>query len=289
MWWLALGLARANYYIPGQSIVIQWGQTRTASTAQHHILCAMANMRNVEAGMKMPRCEFLHDASTLTNGVFKVHSWRSIDAYVQASNNVMVFQSLSRFDKEAEKSLELASSKKVLHSQVYKKMTECPLSTVADYIRYFNLTDVNIQKLKVEFKLWDVTRLCCGAAQALENRLRLHGCPPLFEWYSEQNAFCAMYNLTAVDELVSKLRVLLTRAHDHDRFKDIWDVPMPKRMPASCNDLNDKVRQGHDMAQGYFTNCLDYVSSHSVASSITKEEIRNYACRNKFRGYEDCG
>lgn len=266
-------------YIPGESIVIQWGPTRTASTAQMHVLCAMANVRNLQAGVKPPHCSFFHNATGFSNGVFKVHYWSLVEKYVQQHDEVMVFQSLPRTEKEAQKNLDLAPAKHVLYSQVFRQMTQCPLSTLVDYIGYFNLTEAMVKQLEVEFRFWDVTRLCCGSAQALENRLRLHGCPPLFEWFREENAFCDMYNLTAVDMYVTKLRNLLSKAYDpRDDFANLLDLP--GNVQNGCDVQNDKVRKGKDMA-GDFTTCVAYVQK-TAGPSIGTAGVQAYACRNNF-------
>ena len=254
-------------YVPGKSVIVQWGKARTATTAQWSILCFMARLRNFKAGVDPPLCDLVSKneaAETLEHGVYKTHYFENVENALSKVDPslVMIFETSDRGDSQVRK------NRKVLYLQDYEQMQRCPLGTVRDYAAAFNLTKDEEMRSRAHFKFYDIYRLCCGDQAAISWRLRLHGCPPVFAFYDDRQPNCELYDLKAVEA-----RWKESENFDSPAFNDLH---FPPSFQSTCAKENDDVSRGKEFADHKFTNCLDLARKWVK----DKDVIRAYKCRN---------
>ena len=268
---IPLVVAAGKVYVPGKSVIIQYGKARTATTAQWSILCFLARIKNYNAGVPPPGCDLIAKtdvlgATPLATGVYKTHYYENVEAALGVTDDVMVFETLPRDGGDDIKNH--AAERHVLYLQEFNQMQTCPLSTVHDYAATFNLTIDEEMRARAHFRYWDVHRLCCGDQAAVAYRMHLHGCPPVYKWYDDKQPNCEMYDLAAVEA-----RLVESENFDSPVYADL---NVRRDVKSKCDLQNDEVRNGAEFSGHRFTTCLD-LARKWIRDPI---ELSNYKCLN---------
>ena len=268
-------------YVPGKTVVIQYGAMRTATTLQTQIVRTLASLQCVQAGMPPPEYFYVEDvqdvpASGFVPGaVYKTHSLGVIEALNASRIDALRFTT-SRDGAPPR------DADRYAYVQNYAYATRCASGIVVDYLQFFNLTTFNAELAAKKLKMWDVARLCCGKQSSLQNRLRLHGCPPLRMWFDEHTPDCEMYDLDAVSRFASFATV--KRARDAP-----YQSPFDQAGAASesvCKRENGRVRAGAVSHPSVDRLTLTSSSTGHVSRRLLRvmPRSREALCRTRVRG-----
>uniref|UniRef100_A0A7S3K1Q8 Uncharacterized protein n=1 Tax=Aureoumbra lagunensis TaxID=44058 RepID=A0A7S3K1Q8_9STRA len=239
-----------NQYIPGKTLVIEYGQPRTATTLQYTIAKHMALLKNHELGIQTPSFGFksrIHFTDLKVNNIWKTHRLEFSSLVNQTNISVLLLTTTHLFG--------------AAYIQLMEEVEQDPTSVVDDrtYIRF-----------------WDLLRLCCGTQQSISHRLYLHGCPPLRPWFSVRSPHCEIYNLTAVEEIA----YFAENAFGDRPFVNpftIEDHRGDERI-GSCAKVEKKIIDGIDFNGRRFNN-----DCPGLVKKWASREYHDYICRY---GYE---
>ena len=204
------------------NLIIQYGETRTASTLQFQTLCAVALVLN-EADPSRVDCAFKSrdDVDTDPNGfvsnpnglrVVKTHTVPSAgfpkDAWLFTSE---IDHEVSFDDpwQDAAKRMSQKLGHDVKYTQVLSRLTGRGSGIATEYKAIFGLSDPQVEEVVTYLRYWDVLRMCCGAqmndgyrAELISN-LR----PNSSETSQSEYPACDMYRIQAVERQAVQTRV----------------------------------------------------------------------------------
>ena len=195
------------------SLIIQYGEPRTASTLQFQTLCAIALVLN-EADPSKVNCSFLArgeeglltDEAANPNGlrVVKTHHMPSEgfpkDAWLFASE----IDDAVSFDDPWQYATQQMSQKldhEVKYAQVLSRLTGRGSGIATEYKSFFGLTDPQVQEVVTYLRYWDVLRMCCGAQMKDGYRAELISKlkPNTSETLGSESPACDIYRIQAVE------------------------------------------------------------------------------------------
>lgn len=132
-------------YIPGKTIIVQFGQPRTATTLQHFIVHSMARIKNMEMNVAPPPGSFLGKKDTWkleANTVYKTHEMELLDRALDETDAPLLLFSTSGGSNEHYDLTLYKNLKHIAHVQNVEEVRECATAVIADYVGIFNLTQV---------------------------------------------------------------------------------------------------------------------------------------------------
>ena len=192
-----------NVWRPGQPI-FQFSRPRTASTFQAMLLCLIVKLKSPDRA----RCVFRSDA----NLRFMAQPYEVVKTHVAP-----ILQNESRIAPDRRRGMErdflvFTSIDHVLGSvwpgaayeQLYEAFASAPLREVDAYVPIFGLSRVEASAIRSYLRYWMILRQCCGLQQSHAHRMQLLGCEPDVSVDSPEFPGCEMYNLTAVEVLLSQ-------------------------------------------------------------------------------------
>ena len=201
------------------NLIIQYGESRTASTLQFQTLCAIALVLN-EADPARVDCSFkgLDDLDTDEAAnpsglrVWKTHNVPSEgfpkDAWLFTSE---IDDEVS-FDDPWQDAAHRMSQKldhEVKYAQVLSRLTGRGSGIATEYKPFFGLSDPQVEEVVTYLRYWDVLRMCCGAqmndgyrAELISN-LR----PNSSETSQSEYPACDMYRIQAVESQAVQTQV----------------------------------------------------------------------------------
>ena len=279
---LARGEGEELVYVPGSTVVVQYGEMSTASTVQFRMVSKMARLKNGEAGARLGPSSFI-DANVegdLAPGVYEVHHLKYLRKLLNNETaDVVFFVAVFGDDDYAKMSLGL-KDQRIAYVQRNDDIS------ISDYRAFFRLSALQEALVTAHLRFWNVYRQCCGPQQSLENRLRLHKCPPLKEWYDPSDPHCDIYNLTLIEDLtVFSWDADETNTNEQPFQDPLQKIENDKRLNSKddtgvlgrCHREQQKIIDGHDFGNTLFTTCSDLV--HKWADP---NEAQAYDCRNKY-------
>jgi len=236
------------------TIVVQYGYPRSASTLQWETLCTLVTVKLMSLGKgSRPSCRFLASEPTeplASFSVLKAHRPRfDLKALTKWGRRVMVFYSASRNDDKWPGAIV---------TQHFEDVSVDALGSLKKYVKIFNLTKSEENRATYYLKAWDILRLCCGGQQSLANRLRLHGCAPLRLPEDPLDPHCDYYNLTAVEE----------NHFDNDVYKYLYKKPYHGR----CQKQQDLIVQGLDLNGEHFETCAKLIQKWGTKTDSTTSQ-----------------
>ena len=204
------------------SLIIQYGEPRTASTLQFQTLCAIALVLN-EADPSRVDCVFRSrdDVDTDPNGfvsnpnglrVVKTHTVPSAgfpkDAWLFTSE---IDHEVSFDDpwQDAAKRMSQKLGHDVKYTQVLSRLTGRGSGIVTEYKAIFGLSDPQVEEVVTYLRSWDVLRMCCGAQMndAYRAELISNLRPNSSETSQSEYPACDMYRIQAVERQAVQTRV----------------------------------------------------------------------------------
>ena len=204
------------------NLIIQYGETRTASTLQFQTLCAVALVLN-EANPSRVDCSFKSrdDVDTDPNGlvsnpnglrVWKTHTVPSEGFPKEAWLFTSEIDHEVSFDDPWQDAAERMSQKlghDVKYTQVLSRLTGRGSGIATEYKAIFGLSDPQVEEVVTYLRYWDVLRMCCGAqmndgyrAELISN-LR----PNSSETAQSEYPACDMYRIQGVERQAVQTRV----------------------------------------------------------------------------------
>ena len=171
------------------SLIIQYGESRTASMLQFQTLCAIALVLN-EAEPDRVRCSFLPAGPTPpgdlaakaadlnTLHVVKTHVVPADgfpnDAWLFASEIDEAVGSDDPWQGAAQRmSGELGHE--VKYAQVMSRLAGRGSGIATEYRSFFGLSDLQLEEVVTYLRYWDILRMCCGAQMDDGYRAELGG------------------------------------------------------------------------------------------------------------------
>ena len=201
------------------NLIIQYGESRTASTLQFQTLCAIALVLN-EADPARVDCSFkgrdavYTDEAANPNGlrVWKTHNVPSEgfpkDAWLFTSE---IDDDVS-FDDPWQDAAQRMSQKldhEVKYVQVLSRLTGRGSGIATEYKPFFGLSDPQVEEVVTYLRYWDVLRMCCGAQMNDGYRAELISTlrPNSSETSQSEYPACDMYRIQAVESQAVETQV----------------------------------------------------------------------------------
>jgi len=223
--------AKADIRLP--SMIIQWGEPRTATTLQFQALCVIMTIKNpekTECAFVWPKhwkeesnvSGMISDTSSFL--VLKVHDERVMKEVrkrgLKAGRDVWLFATADNETAGSDgnfldwqpTSAQLSNRLHidVKYAQVISLLSARGHYIMEDYKAIFQLSDEQTDHMMAYIRYWDVLRQCCGKQMSEDWRSILvgsHDKPPQHDFGDSAYPSCEIYDLDAVEQDLINLPV----------------------------------------------------------------------------------
>ena len=224
----------AGIHIP--SLLVQYGEKRTATTLQYQTLCAISillrepnqpvvcNFKNTHLKLTAPPPG--EPVGMRTRYVVKSHHKGELESFVEYGSKLLndsawVFttaRNSSVKNKTAIRNLNRNGSFPVKFVQLLSDVAAQGHLYAAGYAEPFGLSADQTEHLVAYLRYWDILRRCCGSQMAHHYRDLLHSGPHTAKWLGEEEAknntvemasfgACAMYKVDVVEHMLIQTKV----------------------------------------------------------------------------------
>ena len=247
---LALTGVVAQVYVPGKTVVIQYGVPRTATSLQYAILTSLATLQCAQEGLDEPETPYVNQppkGGFVPGAIYKTHNAAVVLA-LNKTTHALVFTTSS--DAKPDAAAAELRGRQFAHVQRLADVERYASGVVADYFKFFDLTATNAAVAAKKIKTWDITRLCCSPQGSLHSRLQLHGCPPLRTWFDAMNPDCDLYDLDAAWRF-SRFATAETAIDQPYLNPFTFDAG-----PTTCTELRNRIRAGSVSVLPFLTSVV---------------------------------
>lgn len=258
----------------GRSVVVQWGEQRSASTFQWQLLCLLLRItrgpagasRACSGGLEPAADDFLASREAVPKfELVKTHS----PGHWPTNANITLFCSTGRGSAPARCRRLCAEygrggateggggACRFGYAQRYEAVAADALAEVRQYAGlsvFGGVGEADLDDVRAYLRLWVQLRRCCGTQQALSNRLRLHGCSlPTSGPGSKtgSDVQCESLNLTAIETSLAATNLVARK------------VVAPPRI-GRCAEEEAALRGGREFNGASFTTCDKLLSNAKI-------------------------
>ena len=262
-------------YEAGRTMIVQFGMPRTESNMQFRIATHMATLKNRQRGLDPPQTMFSNGLQDMgPNRVLKSHiDLKSITGRLKHTDlEVMLLMTTTGNTTVVDP--------RIAYVQHLETINTSPAIVIPNYAKLFGLTPEEAELTRAHIKFWYTYRLCCGAQQSIQNRLRLHGCPALWRWSDPMDPHCERYNLTAVEELMIISSHARASSYDDPITLEEALLPGENETFGAGVKLGDCQRDQDGIIHGRLLDASFIDCPSLVKRSASPTEYHDYLCRN---------
>ena len=207
------------------TLIVQYGEPRTATTLQFQTLCAIALLLNEDDPSRV-KCSFMDKFSDLDISASQTGHMQVVKTHTVPPGGfpkgswlfVSTIDDAVSFDDPWEGAAERMSHKlkhAVKYVQVLSRLTGRGSGIATEYKSFFGLSDQKVEEVVSYLRYWDVLRMCCGAQMndGYRDELISRARPNAEETSKAEYPACHMYKIPEVEHQVVRTQVFkLARA-----------------------------------------------------------------------------